>query len=179
VIQLSHAELQRVARRIDDDLLRAMGDRGKRHEPFRRYDRWARAIADEPESKDEANFRVPLTQRSRRNYRTRLLPRIQPSGGLYSSRLELWRMSMGRLIFVIFAVLTACAVSAQVPNPGATRLNPKDGLIYVWIPPGTFTMGCSCHATVVVQVAVFSRTLPRDATLPALENPVISGVGVF
>jgi formylglycine-generating enzyme required for sulfatase activity len=24
-----------------------------------------------------------------------------------------------------------------------TRTNPKDGLTYVWIPPGTFTMGCS------------------------------------
>ena len=27
--------------------------------------------------------------------------------------------------------------------PGGTRLNPKDGLTYVWIPPGTFQMGCS------------------------------------
>ena len=24
-----------------------------------------------------------------------------------------------------------------------TKVNPKDGLRYVWIPPGTFTMGCS------------------------------------
>jgi serine/threonine-protein kinase len=29
------------------------------------------------------------------------------------------------------------------PTPGAARLNPKDGLKYVWIPPGTFMMGCS------------------------------------
>jgi sulfatase modifying factor 1 len=27
--------------------------------------------------------------------------------------------------------------------PGQIRENPKDGLAYVWIPPGTFTMGCS------------------------------------
>ena len=27
--------------------------------------------------------------------------------------------------------------------PGAVRLNPKDGLKYVWIPPGSFEMGCS------------------------------------
>ncbi|MGD1154674.1 MAG: formylglycine-generating enzyme family protein [Terriglobia bacterium] len=27
--------------------------------------------------------------------------------------------------------------------PGAVRVNPKDGLKYVWIPPGTFMMGCS------------------------------------
>jgi formylglycine-generating enzyme required for sulfatase activity/energy-coupling factor transporter ATP-binding protein EcfA2 len=29
------------------------------------------------------------------------------------------------------------------PRAGDTRVNPKDGLTYVWIPPGTFTMGCS------------------------------------
>jgi formylglycine-generating enzyme required for sulfatase activity len=29
------------------------------------------------------------------------------------------------------------------PLPGAVRENPKDGLKYVWIPPGTFMMGCS------------------------------------
>ena len=27
--------------------------------------------------------------------------------------------------------------------PGANKVNPKDGLTYVWIPPGTFRMGCS------------------------------------
>jgi formylglycine-generating enzyme required for sulfatase activity len=36
------------------------------------------------------------------------------------------------------------------PAPGQARENPKDGLKYVWIPPGTFMMGCSpgdskCH----------------------------------
>jgi formylglycine-generating enzyme required for sulfatase activity len=29
------------------------------------------------------------------------------------------------------------------PTPGPARENPKDGLKYVWIPPGTFMMGCS------------------------------------
>jgi formylglycine-generating enzyme required for sulfatase activity len=33
------------------------------------------------------------------------------------------------------------AVSA--PGTGTVRENPKDGLKYVWIPPGTFMMGCS------------------------------------
>ncbi|MBZ5668743.1 MAG: formylglycine-generating enzyme family protein [Acidobacteriia bacterium] len=28
-------------------------------------------------------------------------------------------------------------------TPGTVRENPKDGLRYVWIPPGTFMMGCS------------------------------------
>jgi formylglycine-generating enzyme required for sulfatase activity len=29
------------------------------------------------------------------------------------------------------------------PSPGTVRENPKDGLKYVWIPPGSFQMGCS------------------------------------
>jgi formylglycine-generating enzyme required for sulfatase activity/predicted Ser/Thr protein kinase len=29
------------------------------------------------------------------------------------------------------------------PRAGMTKVNPKDELRYVWIPPGTFTMGCS------------------------------------
>jgi formylglycine-generating enzyme required for sulfatase activity len=33
--------------------------------------------------------------------------------------------------------------SQQRPNNVETKVNPKDGLKYVWIPPGTFTMGCS------------------------------------
>jgi sulfatase modifying factor 1 len=33
--------------------------------------------------------------------------------------------------------------AAQKETPLSTRVNPKEGLAYVWIPPGTFTMGCS------------------------------------
>jgi len=29
------------------------------------------------------------------------------------------------------------------PRAGNTRINPTDGLTYIWIPPGSFTMGCS------------------------------------
>ncbi len=32
---------------------------------------------------------------------------------------------------------------AGPPPPGTVRENPKDGLKYVWIPPGSFQMGCS------------------------------------
>ncbi|GEM_PF-4169516 len=32
---------------------------------------------------------------------------------------------------------------AAEPSPGAVKENPKDGLKYVWIPPGAFMMGCS------------------------------------
>ena len=33
--------------------------------------------------------------------------------------------------------------TSQTPSAGTVRQNSKDGLKYVWIPPGTFTMGCS------------------------------------
>jgi serine/threonine protein kinase/formylglycine-generating enzyme required for sulfatase activity len=32
---------------------------------------------------------------------------------------------------------------AKAPAVGTARVNPKDGLTYVWIAPGTFMMGCS------------------------------------
>lgn len=35
------------------------------------------------------------------------------------------------------------AVTAPSPRLGETKVNPKDRLTYVWIPPGTFVMGCS------------------------------------
>ena len=39
--------------------------------------------------------------------------------------------------------MLAAALSAQTPEPGAMRTNPKDGQRYVWIPPGSFVLGCS------------------------------------
>jgi formylglycine-generating enzyme required for sulfatase activity len=35
------------------------------------------------------------------------------------------------------------SLRGSAPSPGTVRVNPKDGLNYVWIPPGTFMMGCS------------------------------------
>ncbi len=32
---------------------------------------------------------------------------------------------------------------AQAQTKIRTKVNPKDGLTYVWISPGTFQMGCS------------------------------------
>ena len=37
----------------------------------------------------------------------------------------------------------AAGLQAVGPTQGQIRENSKDGLKYVWIPPGTFTMGCS------------------------------------
>jgi formylglycine-generating enzyme required for sulfatase activity len=44
--------------------------------------------------------------------------------------------------------IASCFVALQSRNKsgpamGATVVNPKDGLTYVWIPPGAFVMGCS------------------------------------
>jgi len=43
------------------------------------------------------------------------------------------------------AKVAATLVPVEPPRPaaGAVKQNSKDGLNYVWIPPGTFTMGCS------------------------------------
>jgi formylglycine-generating enzyme required for sulfatase activity len=38
------------------------------------------------------------------------------------------------------------AAPAATPKP-ETRVNPKDGLTYVWIPPGRFLMGCTAGDT--------------------------------
>jgi formylglycine-generating enzyme required for sulfatase activity len=53
-----------------------------------------------------------------------------------------FRHSVSRLIEGLDAVLADAADPANL-RPGATRANPKDGLTYVWIPPGRFSMGCS------------------------------------
>lgn len=38
---------------------------------------------------------------------------------------------------------TAVAPQKPDPRPGQVRLNQRDGQRYVWIPPGSFRMGCS------------------------------------
>lgn len=43
----------------------------------------------------------------------------------------------------IKATLNEPQQPAPTPAAGTVRENPKDGLKYVWIPPGTFMMGCS------------------------------------
>jgi formylglycine-generating enzyme required for sulfatase activity len=52
---------------------------------------------------------------------------------------------------VLLLSLLLCALMPATPmppgsassSPGRTKVNAKDGLTYVWIPPGTFQMGCS------------------------------------
>jgi formylglycine-generating enzyme required for sulfatase activity len=57
----------------------------------------------------------------------------------------------GRQASGIFALFVLAAVAAWQIAGGAapvaaqakTKVNPKDGLTYVFVPPGTFQMGCS------------------------------------
>lgn len=43
----------------------------------------------------------------------------------------------------IYFLLLAFALAVPTASPGDVRENPKDGLKYVWIPPGSYMMGCS------------------------------------
>ena len=47
------------------------------------------------------------------------------------------------------------------PEPGTVRVNPIDGLKYVWIPPGTFMMGCSPGD----REAYFQENPPHQVTI--------------
>ena len=55
-----------------------------------------------------------------------------------------------KMKFVVIAVVALILIVAGVwyfaqhgVKKGEVKVNPKDGLKYVWIPPGTFMMGCS------------------------------------
>ena len=50
---------------------------------------------------------------------------------------------MKRLICALLCAFSAGAQSPIQPKPGEAKVDPKNGLTYVWIPPGSFTMGCS------------------------------------
>jgi formylglycine-generating enzyme required for sulfatase activity len=54
-----------------------------------------------------------------------------------------WSLSsvVGRYSFV--PALAVAPVVTRGPQPGDAKVNPTDGQRYVWIPPGTFMMGCS------------------------------------
>ncbi|MGA3213220.1 MAG: formylglycine-generating enzyme family protein [Terriglobales bacterium] len=43
------------------------------------------------------------------------------------------------------ATPTTAAATVSTAPPAATKVNPKDGLTYVWIAPGKFQMGCAAN----------------------------------
>src|SRR5450759_4810252 len=43
----------------------------------------------------------------------------------------------------LIGLLAGLFASYATAQTGSKRVNPKDGLTYVWIRPGTFMMGCS------------------------------------
>ncbi len=51
------------------------------------------------------------------------------------------------VVALILGVAGAVFTSQEQPNNVEARVNPKDGLKYVWIQPGTFMMGCSTGDT--------------------------------
>lgn len=77
--------------------------------------------------------------------------------------------------------------SGSTEKPLRTANNPKDGLEYVWIPPGTFTMGCSRgdHGCFAEENPAHSVTLSKGFWLSRTEVTVgayrrfagISGAG--
>jgi len=73
--------------------------------------------------------------------------------------MEAKTLAATKILAVSFGVLLACLAFAglsharaaqpqretatNAPHAGEAKVNPKDGLKYVWIPPGKFMMGCS------------------------------------
>ncbi len=53
-------------------------------------------------------------------------------------------LSRNRAVVLLgFMFALAVAGDAQIAEPAISKENPKDGLKYVWVAPGTFMMGCS------------------------------------
>jgi formylglycine-generating enzyme required for sulfatase activity len=81
------------------------------------------------------------------------------------------------------------ASKAASPKPGDSKVNPKDGLRYRWIPPGSYTSGCSqgdkqCfkeelpnrHITLTKGFWLGETEVPQSAwekVVPEIENPSI------
>ncbi len=50
-------------------------------------------------------------------------------------------------LVIVPLIVSMCGLRIRAQPPAQVRENPKDGLKYVWIPPGSFMMGCSAGDT--------------------------------
>lgn len=48
-----------------------------------------------------------------------------------------------RLLAALVVVVLSMPAAAQIRDEPVMKVNPKDGMTYVWIPPGSFRLGCS------------------------------------
>jgi len=65
--------------------------------------------------------------------------------------------------FPIIAALGLCAIATlSAQQPWSSKVNPKDGQTYVWIPPGDFMMGCSVGDTQCYN----DEKLPHSVRIP-------------
>src|SRR5579872_69473 len=76
---------------------------------------------------------------------------------------RVWLILSLALVVVAIAGASVWFVLNQRPQPTATRTNPTDGLEYVWIAPGSFTMGCSPGDT----ECSANEKPPHEATIKA------------
>jgi formylglycine-generating enzyme required for sulfatase activity len=71
------------------------------------------------------------------------VPGVQKAGGTKRLAWPRWpALAMGGAALGVVVVAIAL-LRHKEPTAGQAHTNPKDGLIYVWIPPGRFTRGCS------------------------------------
>jgi len=54
-----------------------------------------------------------------------------------------FHQALNRLVESIKDASSTTGIVSPAPRAGDTLINPKDGMTYVWIPSGNFTMGCS------------------------------------
>lgn len=70
-----------------------------------------------------------------------------PDKGFIPSLEKLFPVLRKPIAVAAAAAATATSVAAPAHNAtreaGSKKINPKDGLTYIWIPPGSFMMGCS------------------------------------
>jgi formylglycine-generating enzyme required for sulfatase activity len=52
-------------------------------------------------------------------------------------------LSFQVLCLLLLAAVSAWRIGGAAPARAKSKVNPHDGLTYIWIPPGTFQMGCS------------------------------------